>query len=305
MSEIINCLLYEQELLNSLSKKLHVLVDSYHVVPTLATILIGDDPASEIYVKNKTSKAKKVGIKVQNYYLPKNTTLTECLTLVNRLNQDSNINGILLQLPLPKHLDANQILSYINPAKDVDGLTLINAGLLQNNHQEGLIPCTPLGILYILQQQTKKLNTNLAGKHAVIIGRSKLVGLPCALLLNNNNLTVTLCHSYTANLSKICKQADILIVAIGKPNFVTKEFIKSKSIVIDVGINRINQPNPITQKPYTITGDVNTQDALAQAAWVTPVPQGVGRLTVVFLLYNTYKATLTQYNLPISSKDIL
>lgn len=302
MKNLINCLLYEQELFNNLTTKIHHLKNLHNIVPSLATILVGDSAPSLIYIKNKSHKAVILGIKVENHYLDKSISEKELLQLIDKLNNNNKINGILLQLPLPKHLNTHKIISHISPAKDVDGLHPLNAGLLLNKSYAGLIPCTPLGILFTLKKET-----SLQGKNVVIVGRSKLVGLPTSLLMINENATVTICNSHSKELKNICRNAEILIVAIGKSQFITRDYIKDNSIVIDVGINRV--PNltanniPSSHK-YTIKGDVNTEDAIAKNARVTPVPNGIGKLTVTFLLYNTYKATIKQHNLADDSYDV-
>ncbi|KAL0265539.1 UNVERIFIED_CONTAM: hypothetical protein PYX00_010826 [Menopon gallinae] len=303
MNNLINCLLYEEELTTYLTDKIQNLYNKHNIVPTLATVLVGVNPASVIYVRNKTKKAKNVGINVINYQLNENVEEKELIALIDKLNNDKNINAILVQMPLPKHLNSQKIISHINPIKDVDGLHPLNAGLLLNKNYNGLIPCTPLGIWYILKKETI-----ISGKNAVVVGRSNLVGMPIALILNNENATVTIAHSKTHNLQKVCNNADILVVAVGKSNLITGEYIKNNAIVIDVGINRVNIDKSYLcdnhNKDYIITGDVNTEQALAKNAKITPVPKGVGRLTVVFLLYNAYKATLKQHNLEDDSYDL-
>lgn len=302
MKNLINCLLYEQELFNKLTTKVNNLKKLHNIVPNLATILVGNSSPSLIYIKNKSHKANVLGIKVENYNLDEHISEPELLHIIEKLNNNSKINGILLQLPLPAHLNTQKIISHINPAKDVDGLHPLNAGLLLSKSYSELIPCTPLGILFTLKKET-----SLQSKNVVIVGRSKLVGLPIALLMVNENATVTICNSYTKDLKSICQKADILIVAIGKTKFITKDYIKENSIVIDVGINRVPNleiNNKIGATKYSITGDVNIEEAISKNARITPVPNGIGKLTVTFLLYNTYKATVKQHNLADDSYDI-
>lgn len=249
--------------------------------PSLAVIIVGNNPASEIYVKSKEKACLEVGITPQTIKLPETTSTQELLKLIENLNSDVNINGILVQLPLPKHIDTTTILQTIIPSKDVDGFHPINTGLLSQNHPNAFIPCTPKGIIRMLKETTP----DLTGLNAVVVGRSQIVGIPIAQLLINNNCTVTITHSKTKNLPSICKTADILVVAIGKPEFITSEFIKDGGIIIDVGINR-------TQSG--LKGDVKFDDAQKLASHITPVPGGVGPMTIAMLLENTYEAFLKQ-----------
>ena len=250
--------------------------------PSLAVIIVGNNPASEIYVKSKEKACLDVGITPKTYALDKNTTQQELLDLINQLNNSPEINGILVQLPLPNHLDTTTILQSINPIKDVDGFHPLNSGYLTQNTKQGYIPCTPKGIIRLI----KETNLNLTGLNAVVIGRSQIVGLPIAQLLIQQNCTVTVTHSKTRNLQEICKTADILVSAIGKPEFVTKDFIKQDAIIIDVGINRTENG---------LKGDVCYKDAEQLAKHITPVPGGVGPMTIAMLLENTYEAFLKQH----------
>lgn len=251
--------------------------------PTLAVILIGDDSASKIYVNSKEKACNEVGITAQSFHLPESTTQEELLTLINKLNQDKKINGILIQLPLPPHINKQEVLNAVSSLKDVDGFHPLNTGLLQQKCPL-YIPCTPKGIIRLLHS----VKQNLAGLNAVIIGRSQIVGIPTAQLLLQENCTVTVTHSYTKDLPLLCRSADILVSAIGKPEFITKEYIKPNSIIIDVGINR-------TQKG--LVGDVKFSDAEQIASYITPVPGGVGPMTIAMLLENTYEAFLNQQNI--------
>lgn len=249
--------------------------------PSLAVIMAGNNPASEVYVKNKEKACLEVGITAHTYKFPENTTEQELLDLINKLNRLPDINGILVQLPLPVHLDSNKILASVSPEKDVDGFHPLNAGLLIKKSPDTFIPCTPKGIIRLLHN----IKDNLSGLNAVVIGRSQIVGLPVSTLLLNENCTVTTAHSKTKNLPALCRSADILIAAVGKPEFITKDYIKQGAIIIDVGINRTEQG---------LKGDVNFKDALEIAAYLTPVPGGVGPMTIAMLLENTYEAFLKQ-----------
>lgn len=249
--------------------------------PSLAVIIVGTDPASEIYVRNKENACKAVGITAITHKLPTETTKEELSELIQKLNLAPEVNGILVQLPLPKHLNAAEILPLISPEKDVDGFHPLNAGSLMQKNTATFLPCTPKGIIRLI----KSVRKDLSGLNAVVIGRSQIVGLPAALLLINENCTVTVAHSRTKDLKTLCKTADILVAAIGKPEFITKEYIKKDALIIDVGINRTEQG---------LRGDVCLEDALETAAFVTPVPGGVGPMTIAMLLENTLEAYLKQ-----------
>lgn len=244
--------------------------------PGLAVIQIGNDPASNVYVGQKEKMAKTLGFKFIHIKLDESIEESEVLSVIEKLNQDESIDGILIQMPIPKHLNAKKILNTLKPQKDVDGLTDINMEKLVRN-EEGLVPCTPMGIIDLL----KYYNIEITGKNVVIIGRSNLVGKPLFNLMINNNATVTLTHSKTKNLKEITKNADILVVAIGKPNFITSDYIKEGAVVIDVGINRVDG------KLY---GDVNFKDVQEKASYITPVPGGVGPMTIAELGKNVWKA---------------
>ncbi len=242
----------------------------------LAVILAGDNAASQVYVRNKIIACEETGIKSFAYYLPADVTQNKLLELIDELNSDKAVDGILVQLPLPKGLDENYILSKIDPKKDVDGFHAVNAGnLLLGN--ACLAACTPSGVIELI----KSTGTDISGKHAVVIGRSNIVGKPVALLLLQNNATVTVCHSKTANLKEITKTADILVVAIGKKEFVRGDMVKDGAVVIDVGMNRFDG------KLY---GDANFEECAEKASYITPVPGGVGPMTITMLMNNTVKA---------------
>lgn len=246
------------------------------IIPGLAVVLIGEDPASQIYVRNKGIACERVGIHSKTIHMDKDTSQDEVLAVVDELNLDPAIHGILIQLPLPRHLDEDIILARILPQKDVDGFHISNAGKLFSG-QRGVVPCTPKGIIYMLKQG----GVELSGKDAVVIGRSNIVGKPAAMLLLNENCTVTICHSRTQNLKEHCCRADILVAAIGKPNFVTADMIKPGAAVVDVGINRVNGK---------VVGDIEYEAVSKVAGYITPVPGGVGKLTISMLIENTLEA---------------
>lgn len=246
------------------------------VIPGLAVILVGDDPASEIYVRNKGKGCEETGMLSRTIRMNAAATQEELEAEIDRLNRDPAIHGILVQLPLPGHLDEAAALAKILPEKDVDGFHLINAGHLMTG-TEGVTPCTPKGALYMI----RSTGEDLSGKEAVVIGRSNIVGKPMAMLLLQQNCTVTLCHSRTKNLAEHTRRADILIVAIGKAGFVTADMVKEGAIVIDVGINRVDGK---------VCGDVDFEKVKEKAGWITPVPGGVGRMTIAMLLSNTADA---------------
>lgn len=249
--------------------------------PGLAVIIVGDDPASHIYVKNKIAACKKVGIESFHFPFPADATEADVLTKVAELNQDEAVDGILIQLPLPKHLPTEKILMAVEPAKDADGLHAFNMGLLATGKQ-GPRPCTPSGIMVLLERN----GVGIEGKMACVIGRSNLVGKPAALMLMERNATVTMCHSRTKDLDKIAAQADILIVAAGRPHMVKGSWIKPGAVVVDVGIHRVDDGNAGSK----IVGDVDFAAAQAVASMITPVPGGIGPMTIAMLLSNTVEA---------------
>lgn len=254
-----------------------------HLTPGLAVILIGDDPASQVYVRNKITASEKTGIKSFEHALPASASREDVAAVIAGLNRDPQVHGILLQLPLPAAL-ANvqeELVQMIAPEKDVDGLTVTNAGKLFLGHKDGLVPCTPQGSMLLI----KEVRQDLTGLHAVVIGRSNLFGKPMAQLLLAGNCTVTQCHSRTADLPGICRQADILVAAVGRARMVGGEWIKPGAIVIDVGINRTDDGK--------LAGDVDFEEAIKVAGAITPVPGGVGPMTIACLLQNTVKAALS------------
>ena len=244
---------------------------------SLAVVQVGDNPASCVYVRNKKKACEYVGIKSVSHELPEETTEAELLELIDKLNNDDTINGILVQLPLPSHMDENKVIDAISPYKDVDGFHLMNVGALSTG-QKGFISCTPYGIIQLL----KRSGIEIAGKHCVVIGRSNIVGKPMSMLLLRENGTVTVVHSKTQNMKEITKQADILVVAIGKPKFVDETFVKEGAVVIDVGINR--------DEDNKICGDVDYDKVFDKVSAITPVPGGVGPMTIAMLMNNCLEA---------------
>ena len=249
--------------------------------PKLAVIMVGDDKASKVYVKNKSKACEDVGIEYEEYILPAKTKMEELLELIEKLNNDETIHGILVQSPLPKGLDANEAFRTISPKKDVDGFNPINVGKLSLN-QDCFVSCTPYGIIKMLEAY----NIEIEGAHAVIIGRSNIVGKPLAQCLLNKNATVTICHSKTKNLKELTKQADILIAAIGKAKFVTEDMVKEGATVIDVGINRMDDGK--------LLGDTDFENIKDKVSYITPVPGGVGPMTIAMLMHNVVKAAKQQ-----------
>jgi methylenetetrahydrofolate dehydrogenase (NADP+)/methenyltetrahydrofolate cyclohydrolase len=245
-------------------------------VPALATVLVGDDPASEIYVRNKRRTTEEVGMRSIHHAPEASIRQEELLDLVRELGEDDEVDGILVQLPLPAHLDSDAVVQVLNPEKDVDGLTPVNAGLLAHG-TPGLVPCTPAGVMELLAHE----GVELEGAEAVVVGRSKLVGVPVARLLLQANATVTVCHSRTRDLDATCRRANVLVAAVGVPRLLGREAVKEGAIVIDVGMNRLEDG---------LSGDVDSEGAAAAAAAITPVPGGVGPMTIAMLLSNTLQA---------------
>ncbi len=269
--------------------------------PGLAVVRVGEDPASAVYVGNKVRNSEELGLISEHHHLPEDISHEKLLALVQDLNSRDDIDGILVQLPLPKHIDDKEILEAIDPEKDVDGFHPVNVGRLALG-QKTLVPCTPAGVIEML----KRSKIDIAGRHAVVLGRSNIVGKPMAMLLLQENATVTICHSKTRNLPEITRQGDILIAAIGRAGFVSGEHIKDGSTVIDVGINNVSDADlaaelfdgdalrrrlaAIQKRGFTLVGDVNPKEAMEKAANLTPVPGGVGLLTVAMLMRNTVDA---------------
>ena len=244
----------------------------------LAVIQVGNDPASSVYVGNKKKACAYVGIESLAYELPEETTEEELLTIIDKLNKDADVHGILCQLPLPKHINEDHVIKAISPKKDVDGFHPQNVGALVIG-EKGFVSCTPAGIIQLLERS----NIEMDGKHCVVVGRSNIVGKPMSLLMLRENATVTICHSHTRNLKEICKEADILIVAIGKPQFIGKEYVKDGAVVIDVGIHR--------DENNKLCGDVKYDEVEPVASYITPVPGGVGPMTIAMLMHNCVEAT--------------
>jgi methylenetetrahydrofolate dehydrogenase (NADP+)/methenyltetrahydrofolate cyclohydrolase len=245
--------------------------------PSLAVVLVGEDPGSLAYIKGKEAAANEVGIRFELHALPEAATQDEVLELLDKLNSDKSVNGVIVQQPLPKHIDKNTIVNAVAPIKDVDCLHPFNVGKVLTG-QDGVLPCTPAGVVYMLKNE----GIIMEGKSCVIIGRSDIVGKPLALLMLRENATVTVCHSRTANLPEVCRQADILVAALGKARFVTADMIKEGAVVVDVGINRLSGKK--------ICGDVDYADCFEKASYITPVPGGVGPMTVAYLMDNCVKA---------------
>jgi 5,10-methylene-tetrahydrofolate dehydrogenase/methenyl tetrahydrofolate cyclohydrolase len=257
--------------------------------PGLAAVLVGENPASQQYVKMKRKTCEKNGLDSFGYELPKTATQAEVEGLVKRLNADPKVNGILVQLPLPDHLDDEKILNAISIEKDVDGFHPINIGRLAQKGREPLfVPCTPDGCIYLIDQT----GFQLKGANAVVLGRSNIVGMPVALLLVKRDATVTICHSRSKDLPSICRSADVLIAAVGRPEMVKADWIKPGAVVIDVGTNRVDDPT--TEKGYRLAGDVAFNEAKEVAGWISPYPGGVGPMTITMLMRNTVRAAKIQ-----------
>lgn len=266
--------------------------------PGLAVVLVGHNPASEIYVRGKVKACEEIGIYSDQHTPPETVTTKELLNLIDELNRREEIDGILVQLPLPEQVDAKRVLMAVDPGKDVDGFHPVNVGLL-STQRPGMVPCTPAGVIEILNRS----GIAIAGQEAVVVGRSDIVGKPVAMLLLNANATVTVCHSKTRDLAEVCRRADILVAAIGRAGMITREFVKPGAAVIDVGMNKVSDPSEFHRlfagnakreqtfrtKGSTLVGDVHPEVAEAAGA-LTPVPGGVGPLTIAMLMYNTVKA---------------
>ena len=251
------------------------------IKPKFAVILVGDDPASKIYVRNKNKACNEIGIEYEEHLLPENTTMEELLALIDELNNDKSINGVLLQSPLPKHLDINEAFKKIDYRKDVDGFNPVNVGKLVIG-EDCFISCTPFGVMKMLEEY----GIEIEGKNAVVVGRSNIVGKPLAQCLLAKNATVTICHSKTKNIAEITKTADILISAVGKTNMVTADMVKDGAVVIDVGMNR--------NEAGKLVGDVDFENVKQKVSYITPVPGGVGPMTIAMLMNNVIKATEEQ-----------
>jgi methylenetetrahydrofolate dehydrogenase (NADP+)/methenyltetrahydrofolate cyclohydrolase len=276
MAKIIDGKAISQELKNELKEEVARLKAEGKEC-TLAVIQVGSDPASSVYVGNKKKACAYIGIESLSYELPEETSEEELLALIQRLNEDPKVNGILCQLPLPKHMNEQKITQAISPKKDVDGFHTQNVGALVLGNP-GFVSCTPAGIVELLHRS----GVEISGKHCVVIGRSNIVGKPMALLMLRENATVTVCHSKTENLKEICRSADILIVAIGKPQFITADYVKEGAVVVDVGIHR--------DENNKLCGDVKFDEVKEKASAITPVPGGVGPMTITMLMHNCVEA---------------
>ena len=291
VAKVIDGKLIAAELRAETAVKIENFKKEFSKVPTLAVVLVGEDPASQVYVSTKSKMAKEIGMDVEDHYLDATISEEKLLEVVNMLNNDQKVNGILVQLPLPSHIDSRLIIDAIDPIKDADGFHAVNVG--RNSIGGELLnktftPCTPLGCYLML----KKSVADLKGMHAVIIGRSNIVGKPMAQLLLEESCTVTIVHSKTRNIEELTRQADIIVAAVGRPLMVKKEWIKEGAIVIDVGINRVDHPdNPGKTK---LVGDVDFDEVLTVASAITPVPGGVGPMTIACLLRNTVDAAIRQ-----------
>jgi len=278
-----------RRLRQSIAHHVEVLVADHKIMPGLAVVLVGDDPASQIYVASKEKLAVAAGMRSYVHRLPKNTSQDALLEMLRKLNKDKKVHGILVQMPLPKQIDTATILRAIDPAKDVDGLHIENVGRLASG-LPGLVPCTPLGCLTLL----RSIMPNMSGLHAVVVGRSNLVGKPMAQLLLRENCTVTIAHSRTPQLSHVTRQADILVVAVGKPQLVKADWVKPGAVVLDVGISREQ-----SAEGSRIVGDVDFASVREVAGYITPVPGGVGPMTIACLLGNTVAACCRQNELTV------
>ncbi|MCH7927315.1 MAG: bifunctional methylenetetrahydrofolate dehydrogenase/methenyltetrahydrofolate cyclohydrolase FolD [Deltaproteobacteria bacterium] len=275
MAELIDGKVVSQSVRDEVAELASKLKQDTGIVPGLAAVLVGDDAASEIYVRNKRKACEKVGIYSEEHKLPAETTEEQLLGLVNKLNEDTKIHGILVQLPLPGHIDETKILRTVSPLKDVDGFHPYNVGLLVEGNPR-FVSCTPGGIIKMLDFY----NIDIKGKDVVVVGRSNIVGKPVSMLLLHRHGTVTICHSRTKDLKEVTGRADILVAAIGRANFITADMVKDGAVVIDVGINRKDDGK--------LTGDVDFEAVSEKASFITPVPGGVGPMTIAMLLYNTY-----------------
>ena len=285
---------YASRLRGKLKIAINDLKDKYKITPGLAVVLVGNDPASEIYVRNKGIQTKEAGMNSFEYRLPESTSEDDLLAKVDQLNSDKSVNGILVQFPVPKHMEQQKIIERILPSKDVDGLHPVNSGYLASG-LKGLVPCTPQGASLLI----KDTLPSLSGLHAVIVGRSNLVGKPIAQLLLRENCTVTICHSRTKNLKEVCLSADILVAAVGIPEMIKGDWVKDGAVVIDVGINRLPAPEKGEGKTKLV-GDVDFDEAGKKSSAITPVPGGVGPMTIACLLLNTLAATCSQNNINFS-----
>lgn len=285
---IIDGKAFAEQLRLSVAKQVKQLQDNHQITPGLAVVLVGEDPASQVYVRNKGKQTTAAGMESYEFRLPATVKEEELIATVQKLNKDPKVHGILVQLPLPDHINETVVIDAIHPEKDVDGFHVINSGLLATG-QEAMVPCTPLGCLMLLKDHLG----DLSGLHALVIGRSNIVGKPMASLLLQENCTVTIAHSRTKDIQAECKRADIVVAAVGRANFVQGDWLKKGAVVIDVGINRINLEDGKTK----LVGDVDFAGAKQVAGAITPVPGGVGPMTIACLLQNTVTATKKQHRI--------
>ena len=283
-AELIDGKAFAQKLRSRIKTATEVIKKQYNSTPGLAVVLVGEDPASEVYVRNKGRRTIECGMASFEHKLTDKVSQTELLDLIQKLNSDDSVDGILVQLPLPEHIDPQAVLDAINPEKDVDGFHVVNAGKLATGG-DALVPCTPLGCLLML----KDYFGDISGKNAVVVGRSNIVGKPMAALLTRESCTVTIAHSHTKDLPSVCRSADILIAAVGKAEMVQKSWVSDETVVIDVGINRIPAPERGEGK-MRLVGDVDFDKVKRKAKAITPVPGGVGPMTIAVLLRNTVEA---------------
>ncbi|WP_324753083.1 bifunctional methylenetetrahydrofolate dehydrogenase/methenyltetrahydrofolate cyclohydrolase FolD [Roseovarius sp. Pro17] len=281
-AQVIDGKAFAAEVRGKVAEHVARLKDKHDLVPGLAVVLVGEDPASQVYVRSKGKQTTEVGMKSVEHKLDVETSQEDLLALIDTLNNDDSINGILVQLPLPKHIDEDLVINSIDPTKDVDGFHISNVGLLGTG-QKSMVPCTPLGCLMMLRHH----HGSLSGMDAVVIGRSNIVGKPMAQLLLGDSCTVTIAHSRTKDLADVVRRADIVVAAVGRPEMVPGDWIKEGATVIDVGINRIEKDDGKTK----LVGDVDYESCAARAGAITPVPGGVGPMTIACLLANTLTAT--------------
>lgn len=290
-AKIIDGKTFAENLRKKIAAQVAIIKKEHNITPGLAVILVGEDPASQVYVRNKGKQTVEVGMNSYEFKMPTTISQAQLIKKIKELNKDKNVHGILVQLPLPKTIDEREIINAISSEKDVDGFHVINVGKLSTGQDDGMVPCTPSGCMMLLKDVISDLN----GKHAIVIGRSNIVGKPMAQLLLRENCTVTMAHSRTKDLQSECRRADILISAVGVEEIVRGAWIKPGAVVIDVGINRVQ----ICDGNYKLSGDVCFEEAAKVASAITPVPGGVGPMTIACLLHNTLKAACQQNGLQV------
>lgn len=288
-AKIIDGKAFAQSVRMRVAKQVETLKENHNVTPGLAVVLVGEDPASQVYVRNKAKQTEECGMNSMKFYRDPDISEDELLALVEDLNGHPEVNGILVQLPLPSHISEEKVISAICPEKDVDGFHVINTGLLVTGSDDALVPCTPLGCLMMLKDH---YGGSLSGKHAVVVGRSNIVGKPMSALLLNEDCTVTTVHRHTVDVEDQCRLADVLVVAVGRAQMIKGDWIKPGAVVIDVGINRIEKDDGKTR----LVGDVDFDSVIGVAGAITPVPGGVGPMTIACLLANTVTAACRQHD---------